>query len=289
VPKRADVGRSRRTPAKHALMSSMIGREVGVVNNDNSPKHRLINRLDWMDLTAGDAAAPPDEPWHLNCSPGILAHHARNSRKPVDITLYEIKPATHKLLLNNLVEHLPALGYTPVAEGRWEYQGRVRLRAVSGSGAQADVSHLRREHDAVLVTNDPNAITDWAMRPTFAAEVNDRVWCFRSISTMGCNTSGLHRLDPEIRETWFDLIDQQIHALPSHRDLYLARIEGDASLWGYLLLEPVKFTNVKTIVRTAFGKYGYTMDVASLREEPGKFKAITDYLFLRHSERKAAS
>jgi hypothetical protein len=228
---------------------------------------RDIERLCWIDLTAGDAVVADGVPWQLNCSPGINAYYATGSDKPVDVTLYEIKPATFERLLSSLAEHLPGLGYERSSQTEWVIGDRVTLRAVLRSGADATVDHIRRT-DAVLVSNDPNAITDWAMRPTFATELHRRAWCFRSISTLGCNVGGLLRSDPATRAHWFELMKQQIRALPQYRDLLLAAIEGDRSKWAYLLSEPVKWrTTNKAVVKSAFGKYGYSMEIAWLRAE----------------------
>lgn len=286
LTKRLDVGRSDRTPAKHALMCSFYGREVGVINK--SPRHQCIERLCWLDLTAGDGVAKNDLPWRLNCSPGINAYYATGSVKPVDVTLYEIKPATFERLLASLAEQLPSLGYERVTETDWTFGGRVALHAVHGNGADASVSHIGRA-DAVLVSNDPNAITDWAIRPRFAAELDERAWCVRSISTLGCNVGGLLRSDAATRAHWFDLIHEQVRALPRYRDLLLAAIEGDRSKWAYLLSEPVKWrTTNEAVVKTAFGKYGYSMETAWLRADGSSFTDLTNRLFLTRRERDAS-
>lgn len=278
--KRPTVGRSDRTPAKHALMCSFYGCEVGAANNIPS-----IKRLLWMDLTAGDGTAPATLPWKLNCSPGINAYYAIGCQKPVDVVLYEIKPATYGRLLVSLTEELPALGYRQVGDAQWVFGDHVTLKAIHGSGAQAPVSHIRQT-DAVLVSNDPNAITEWAMRPTFAVEVTARPWCSRFISTMGCNTAGLKRLDKSIRDGWFDRVNEQAAALPPHRDLLLAAIKGDDAQWAYLLCEPIKWrkSKVEPMVRTAFNKHGYTIDMAWLGLDPVGFDRLTRKLFQTRQE-----
>jgi hypothetical protein len=281
---REGVGRSHRTPAKHALMSSIYGREIGVVNK--GPRHhRGLQRLVWIDLTAGDGIPEDGMDWHRNCSPGINAYHAIRSAKPVDITLYEIKPATFDRLIESLAAHLPDLGYERINATVWHYQDRVVLRAICGNGAEAPVAHIRNT-DAVLVSNDPNAITTWAMRPTFAEEIASRAWCFRSISTMGCNPAGLKRLDLTVRGEWFELIGQQEAAVPGHRDLLLAAIKGDSAQWAYLLNEPEKWRpSVERIARTAFGHSGYSLETAWYRHESEQFKELKEKLFFRREER----
>jgi hypothetical protein len=282
VPRHKDVGRSPRTPAKHALMNSIYGREIGVVSR--SPNHRSIQRHVWKDLTAGDGVPDDGLEWRYNCSPGINAHHATKAGRPVDVELYEIQPNTFDRLIDSLAENLPLLGYRRCDETSWQFAEHVALRAICGSGADAPVANIRNT-DAVLVSNDPNAITTWAMRPTFAQEISARAWCFRSISTMGCNPAGLKRSEPTVRAGWFDLIKQQEAASPPHRDLLLTAIEGDKAQWAYLLGEPAKWRqSVESTVKGAFRRYGYSMEMVWHRTDPAGFDALKARLFLTRSE-----
>lgn len=283
MPKKLDVGRSNRTPAKHALMSNVFGQEVGVVSV--SQKHRGIGRHVWIDLTAGDGVPNEGGDWVKNCSPGIAAFHATKASRPVDITLYEIQTNTFDRLIDSLTENLAGIGYRQTDETRWQFGEAVTLVAVNASGLGADVSGIRRT-DAVIVSNDPNAITSWAMRPTFTNEIMARgPWCFRSITTMGCNVGGIKRLSAEDRAAWFGLIKPLQDACPSHRDLLLAAIEGDSSQWAYLLCEPAKWRGkVDVAVRTAFKKYGYALEGSWSRQDPGAFDGLKERLFLTRTE-----
>jgi hypothetical protein len=276
-------GRSYRTPAKHGLMNRVIGAEVGVANSK-----REIQRLLWLDLSAGDAIVPDGMDWERNCSPGLLAYHARGCAKPVEIVLYEIKPATFDRLMVELDRHLPAFGYVRIGETSWRFEQSVTLRAVNDSGAQASLYGVGTTA-AVLVLNDPNAITDWVMRPTFAQEVCSRTLWFRSVSTMGCNPAGLKRLGLDERLRWFDLIDQQEASLPPHRDLLLAAIRKDDAQWAYLLAEPAKWTDrVHRAVVAEFRKRGMGIDLAWYRTEPERYQEIKRRLFLTKAEREAS-
>jgi hypothetical protein len=237
----------------------------------------------WIDLTAGDGVPNEGGAWGSNCSPGIAAVHATRASRPVDITLYEIQPNTFDRLIASLAEQLALLGYRRLSDTEWVSGDSVMLRAMNSTGLDADVSHIRRT-DAVIVSNDPNAITSWAMRPTFTAEVMARgPWCFRSITTMGCNVGGLKRLTPEERSEWFGLVKPLQDACPPHRDLLLAAIEGDSSQWAYLLCEPEKWRRkIEPAVKTAFKKY--SMEMRWAREEPADFEYLKERLFLTRSE-----
>lgn len=285
------VGRSWRTPAKHGLMSSFVGQEVGVTNNR---MFTSVNRLAWIDLTAGDAAPVDNSDWHRSCSPGILARHAAHSKKPVEVVLYEIQPSTYDRLLANLGEHLPSLGYEKDGENCWRTE-KATIYAVNQSGQTADVNWLRST-DAVLVFNDPNAITEWAMRNTFAQEIKDRgVWCFRSLSTLGCNTAGIKRIGLDDgsgdakreRRAWFDLIAAQQATLPRYRDLLLAGIERDEAQWAYLLCTAQKWRkSTESVVRSEFRKIDRTTSMTWFSENPLGFEQAKRFLFLTRKERE---
>jgi len=264
-------------------MRSIVGKEVGAAG-----AMRPIQRLVWFDLTAGDGLPADGQDWSRSCSPGILATSASKSAKPVSLRLYEIKPATYDRLLANLAAQLPALGYSQAADNVWTIGSHVALSAVCGSGATALVDDVV-DTDAVLAVNDPNAITDWAIRPTFAAELLRRTPWSRSLSTMGCNPAGLKRLKHEERLPWFGLVAAQEAALPGYRDLLLAAIEGDDAQWAYLLCEPVKWRDTQQVVAArAFAKYGYSLDMSWHRTHPAEFELLKQRLFLTKAERRAA-
>jgi hypothetical protein len=279
MPKHMDVGRSWRTPAKHDYMSSIIGQEVGVTRF-LADAHRLV----WPDLTAGDAAPVDGIPWEKGCSPGILARHAASSIKPVRIDLYEIKPSTYDRLLDNLALHLPALGYQRTDEERWTLASHVEVNTHNCGGQHAAVEHIG-PNDAVFVFNDPNAITEWAMRATFAREIAERTWLFRSLSTMGCNTAGLKRLPLSERLSWFDLIAAQEAALPAYRDLLLASIARDEAQWAYLLCTSERWRKkTDAVVTSAFKRYGRTAELEWFRGNRSRFGDVKLRLFLRRAE-----
>lgn len=281
VAKYMNVGRSWRTPAKHDLLSSMLGQEVGAAS-------RIVDAraLAWIDLTAGDAASVDGLDWATACSPGILARHAAKSSKPVEIDLYEIQAATYDRLLTNLAVHLPKFGYTQVNDDSWQIGERVALRTHNSSGHSASIDHITRHH-AVFVINDPNAITEWAMRPTFAAEIARVTWLFRTVSTMGCNVAGIKRLPIGERIDWFDTVESQQAALPAHRDLLLASISRDEAQWAYLIGTARKWrATTEKVVNTAFRKIGKGAAMSWFLDDADAFQEEKLRLFLQKPERQ---
>jgi len=276
-----NVGRSWRTPAKHDLLSSMLGQEVGAAGRIADAR-----ALSWIDLTAGDAALVDGLDWATACSPGILARHAAKSSKPVEIDLYEIQAATYDRLLGNLATHLPELGYEQVDDTTWSLGSRVALRTHNSSGHAASVGHITKHH-AVFVVNDPNAITEWAMRPTFAAEIARTAWMFRTVSTMGCNVAGIKRLPIGERIDWFDTVESQQAALPDHRDLLLASIARDEAQWAYLIGTARKWrSTTEKVIGTAFRKIGKGAAMSWFLDDADAFQEEKLRLFLQKPERQ---
>ncbi|MGW2489574.1 hypothetical protein ACWCV9_20495 [Streptomyces sp. NPDC001606] len=285
MAKRMDVGRSGwRTNAKHNMLNQLIGQEVGA-----SPRlPKAPRRLVWFDLTAGDAAVPGDEEWRRSCSPGILAYHASKSQLPVVVNLYEINPETYGRLLANLAVKLPEFGYRKEEPNRWRC-GRSVLQVFNQSGVDADIGDVR-SYDAVFVINDPNSITEWAMRMSFSREISSRnVTFFRSLTTMGCNASGLKR-NKETRRTRIECVDRVgafQRSVPRFRDLCFAAIIRDDAQWAYLIETSDKWREkTEQLVRGAFKKYDRGTSISWYRTAAGQFRGDMLRLFLTKAERE---
>lgn len=280
---RSTAGHSERTPCKHQLMSSLFGREIGALS---TAKFARVSGAFWVDLTAGDGVAANGEEWIKNCSPGILAHHARFERnvKPVQVVLFEKAARTYADLLENLSAELPKLGYRRLSENEWATKN-VTLMAINADSATFNPLAIP-EGWAVQVVNDPNAINTWAMNPDLMAAVKSRSWACLGMSTMGCNAAGLKRLNREERQTWYQHVAAQIRGLHDYHDLLLAAIDRDAHQWAYLVTAPsVWKDDVADNARKAFSKGGFNLRCVWIRDDPTAFGALLDQLFLTATER----
>jgi hypothetical protein len=293
------VGHSYRTALKHDLMRDLVNQEVGAAGNID-----WISRLVWLDLTAGDASPHHDGLWYQAVSPGILARAAMSSRKPLYIGLYEIDTSTYGELLSNLAAQLTVLKYDRTGDACWRFGDLVTLQAFNADGKEARTD-LICKGDAVLVLNDPNAITGWAMRDSFAQEIVSRATAFRSFSTLGCNVSGIKRtplvtpgalplddpdfMSPTERRNWFELVGAQERATPQSRDLLLVAIERDSAQWAYLISTAVKWREKTEVrVRSAFERAEFSADMAWAKQDPENFTRIKEVLFLTKAERREA-
>ena len=274
-----NVGRSWRTPIKHDYLWSVVGQEAGAV------AHLGALRGAWYDLTAGDAALIPGEMWHRACSPGILAYHASQCRIPVDIRLHEIQAATYDRLISNLGTYLPALGYGPTSASVWTHPANgSTVTAHNLSGSEADVTDIDRD-TAVFVVNDPNAITEWAMRSTFAAEIAAKTWLSRCLSTMGCNPGGIKRGPIADRVNWFATVREQQQAMPEYRDLSLAALDRDEAQWAYLVATSKEWRAKTDQAAKKSAKHcNRSVSIAWWRQDHDQFDALLLRLFLQKSE-----
>lgn len=287
---KVDVGKSKRTPAKHALLTALYGREVG-----SADRNRDIGELLWLDLTAGDGLPSEiDREWHRSCSPGILAYLARyphrttgrpQARKPTRVVLYERQVRTFEVLLGNLAVRLPEFDYVQTADATWTC-GPVALTAINADGATATANlPTIRNTTAVMVSNDPNAIVDWAMPPGMPDAIRGRTPWSLGVSTMGCNPAGLKRLDPEIRDGWYDHVGSQVAGLRNHHDLFLAAIERDDAQWAYLVAAPQCWrVDTEACAAKSFASNGMTLRSAWLRTSPVTFREICHVLFKTKKE-----
>lgn len=278
------VGSSDRSRWKHRLMSKIFGREIGVLNK---PKFAWVLGFFWVDLTAGNGVALNGGEWTENCSPGILAHHARfaGNAKRGHVILFEKAQAVYADLLENLESHLPELGYERLNENQWTYRGLVYFTVINADSATFDPNVIP-EGWAVQVLNDPNAVNGWAMDPTLMVKVKERSRLCLGMSTMGCNATGIKRLKRAEREGWYGHVKSQVRGLHGNHDLLLAAIEGDAHQWAYLITAPAAWKNdVSEDARKSFAQGGYSLRCVWLRDDPAKFRELLDFLFLTKSER----
>lgn len=298
MAKRMDVGTSHHTPIKHAIMREFVSKEVRAANSLG-----WFENLGWIDLTAGNGIPAYDAPWADACSPGILASRAVQSRKPVTVDLYEKNPDTYAILVDSLDKNLPVLGYQRLPESdRTEWVARAaRVRVWPRDGREAGVKHIRREHKvAVLVLNDPNSITEWAMRPTFATDLSQAKG-LRILSCLGFNVAGIKRApyrwdEPDQqsnsisqRSDWYGLIRSITDHLPDRLDLMIAGFVRDASQWAYLFSSPNSWRDKgeeEAVIAEAFTATGeqHDYEYAWAKRDRKKFAHLVDRRILTRAE-----
>ncbi|WP_331764868.1 hypothetical protein [Streptomyces sp. NBC_01238] len=297
MAKRMDVGTSHHTPIKHAIMREFVGKEVRAANSLG-----WLKRLVWIDLTAGNAIPAYDAPWSDACSPGILASRAAQSGKPVVVDLCEKNPETYATLLDSLAKHLPGLGYRRTDEHKWRARN-AEVRVWNRDGREVGTDYIQKS-DAVLVLNDPNAITEWAMHRSFTALLAKKAKGIRTLSCVGFNVAGIkrtpfrrdepgQRIDSlSQRSDWYDLIRSITDVLPDRLDLMLAGFTRDSSQWAYLFSSPKVWRDKgeeESVIASAFTVTGepHDYEFAWYKRDEEKFTRLVDRRILTKSELEA--
>lgn len=292
------VGRSARTPVKHAIMNAIVGQEVGAVS-----RLKWIKQLLLLDLCSGDAAPEVGEDWHRSTSAGIFAYHgaypALNARIKTRIELCEVAPATHARELANLGQYMPGLGYVPIRDLGNEWQLRrgcgTVLRATCCDSGKIEIARGAwwNDHTAVLMVCDPNAMSHGPFRNELLVAAEDAgVRAIRGLLVLGCNPSGIQGvLTRESREHWFEEVAELVRLAGPRRDVLLGAILGangrlDAAKWAYMLFthKDWRAKDEKTFQGAAKrGGFGLRTVWAS---HPQEFDDVLRQLFLTRRERE---
>lgn len=272
---RGTVGQSpERTYGKHRLLNKTVGRLAGVFGS-NSPKVGFLHSpYFFIDLCAGDGIPSYYSDFS---SPEILTNHARNiqARRGVDsaiVVLIEKDRATFDKLQKAF----------PANENTYLIHGDSKSPEVIAEIAEI-IKAKGKPNSPCFVHNDPNKVTDWAITPDLL-KVLPRYTT--SLTTMGCNVSGLKRLDLESREKWFEYVQvlgQSVRAVKCH-DAYLASLRNDKAQWAYLVTAPAKWEqDVVSDVQKAFKDWPHGVEGAWL-SNANQFDTLIKSLFLTKKE-----
>jgi hypothetical protein len=282
----------KRTPAKHRILFAHAGRDIGAAKYAAPMLFRTPPYTGHLiiDLTAGDAVCDYNSAWERGSSPAIFSLLAAQHPN-VRVRLYEINPSTFDRLITNLSAHLPELGYEQITDQSWRHrrQGSV-VDALREDGSQEIFADLR-PGEWLYVSNDPNNMAGWTLNMQRFVELRQtRIAMF--MSTMGCNSGGLKRLERPRRDIWFDHIRkaERLIAGAGWLDLVLFEILKDAAQWAYLQLVPRKWTQgtIKDMSRR-FQKEQLEVAAFSFQEHPSEFADVCERLFLTKEEREEAA
>jgi len=258
-----------RTYGKHRLLNKVTGRLVGAFTKVRFLKPPFI----FIDLCAGDGTPSYYSEWS---SPQIIQKHADYLRKrlgeeSVVVILVEKDQAT-----------FDKLKASPSANKSYLIHGDSKDPNVIAQIAEI-IKTKGTAHSPCFVHNDPNKVTDWAITPDLL-KVLPRYTT--SLTTMGCNVSGLKRLDLESREKWFEYVQvlgQSVRAVNCH-DAYLASLRNDKAQWAYLVTAPAKWEqDVVSDVQKAFKDWPHGVEGAWL-SNANQFDTLIKSLFLTKKE-----
>lgn len=265
------VGQSQdRTYGKHKLLNKSLGRLVGAFTKVRFLKPPFF----FIDLCAGDGQPSYYSDWS---SPQIIDKHAGYLRQRMgEDAAIVILIEKDRTTFDKLQKAFPANKNTYLIHGDSKDPLVV-----------SQVGEIIKTHGNLsspcFVHNDPNKVADWAITSVLL-EVLPRYTT--SLTTMGCNVSGLKRLDLESREKWFEhvqVLAQSVKAVKCH-DAYLASLRNDKAQWAYLVTAPAKWTqDVVSDVKKAFKDWPHGVEGAWL-SEVDQFVSLIRRLFLTKKE-----
>ena len=260
------VGRSSsRTPFKHWILDSELGRICGVLSTGKV--HAMACPFHVVDLCAGDGHVSSES---RKSSPEIITRHCKwmlTKCLETKATLIERGDLTYRELLKNT----PDFGW---------------LERLNMDARQYELPRTHK-HQAMFIHADPNTIADWPVTKQLLESMSETT---TMLATLGCNVGGLKRLDVGDRLEWYGHVQQCMDAMPRYHDLILVELVNDASQWAYLLRLPAAWA-VDTMYRleTQGKNYAkFALSMASVRLTPAAFREMEDRLFLTKKERGVA-
>jgi hypothetical protein len=282
-----DVGRSdRRTPAKLDVLRAHAGRMIGA-------SWHVADRWGWkisgnriIDLTAGDAAGDGIHEWIQGSSPAILSSFCRK-QPALRVTLIERNQAIFDRLIQNLELRLPDEGFTATSETSWRHgKTKSTVEAFCIDAHIIDFSDML-PNEWLYVFNDPNHMHGWCLDMEAFSRLSGVVPA-SFMSTMGCNAGGLKRLSAAERAKWKEYIDAAVTVVKRKRrlDLLLFNIKNDSAQWAYLLMVPLKWSDLirEQMVRS-FKQNNLDVGSASWVKNQTDFYEVIDLLVTTNEER----
>ncbi len=265
--RRLDVGRSSRTPVKHEILHSMLGKVCGVLSADSDKvpcKATWANPLVCVDLCGGDGLRSDDH----DCSPMIMFDHcSKLAEKGKRSKLKVIEK------MDNTFEQLTI---------NCGHLSKEIVTLTRGDARDYRLPQLGHNQPA-FVHCDPNSVDQIPLTKPFVQGFN-RFTTY--LVTLGCNVGGQKMLPFSKRELWFEYVTLLTDVLPSHHDDILFWLNSDSAQWAYLLSIPKVWSDdfaAKMIKKTA-EMWTHGLSAASYRRERKRFDNELKRLFLTKEE-----
>ena len=264
MPKKAQVGRSGRTPFKHKILNGMVGKMNGVILRQNW----LQNNLVLMDLCAGDGVNGQTK--NERASPNILLHHAEWARMrgvPVELVLREKDIKTARALREN------------IPNAPW-----IDLKCADGGAYVRAPDPLENR----FIHLDPNTPRDMPDPIGWSSLLNDRAFL---LMTLGCNANGIKRLDINERLPWFTYVETTLNWVPDRFEVTFISLENDQHQWAYLTVFPLKWVVneqwselIRKWAETTLSPPLGALEIFNWREGSGEFISCVRRHFLTRKE-----
>jgi len=214
---KTSVGTSSRTPFKHWLLNSSLGRIIGALSTGKTPCNM---RLHIVDMCAGDGFGHDGK---YDSSPSIIRKHLESTH-PTNVRvkdkaahLYEIQTDTFKRLSSRFGD-VPRMNLYKRDSSDW---------ALEEIGV--------KDRDCVFIYADPNSVATLPVTPRLVQSLTPETLF---LMTLGCNASGCKRLPMEDRAGWHKTATMVADSIQPRHDLLLIWLTKDDHQWAYLMSTP---------------------------------------------------
>jgi hypothetical protein len=259
------VGTSSRTPLKHRLLDTLMGKIIGAQCSRRTPCNENFLAVD---LCAGDGA---DTIGEGSSSPAIIRKHMmdyRGNKLNRSAIFYEKDTATFKRLSDR---HADCSRITL-------YNADSRLMPLS-------TVHDRGK-DSVFIYADPNNIDQLPITRELMRGLSPYTLF---LITLGCNVAGLKRVSIEHRREWIKMADMIVQSIKSFHDIILVTLNKDSSQWAYLMIIPLVWSKDYIEVVKKIGDKNWTGGVTAISMKHDGLQALNlkfEELFLTTQEQK---
>ena len=217
MKKHIAVGKSSRTPYKHWLYKSMLGKMIGAASTGKSPCNGTIKVLD---MCAGDGVETNGDP--LSSSPAIACHHMNS-----------VFHNSHRVTRS---AHLYEKEYLTFEKLTLRFGGKDNMTLVNGDSRGVTTKTIgAKPGDGVFIYADPNSITTLPVTDELVDSFTDTTLF---LMTLGCNVGGAKRLGIDDRRGWMDVVNMTLDSMKPWHDIHLLSLNRDDSQWAYLAAWP---------------------------------------------------
>lgn len=259
------VGTSSRTPLKHRLLDTLMGKIIGVQCSGRTP---CSTNFLTLDLCAGDGA---DTMGEGSSSPAIIRKHLmdyRGNKLNRSAIFYEKDAATFKRLSDR-------------------HADCSKITLINGDSRLMPLSTVHnRGNDSVFIYADPNNIDQLPI----TRQLMDAITPYTLfLITLGCNVAGLKRVSMEHRCKWIEMSAMIVQSIKPFHDIILVTLNKDSSQWAYLMIIPLAWSKDYIEVVKKIGDKNWTGGVTAISMKHDCVQSLNDKfqeLFLTTEEQK---
>lgn len=273
MPSSAKIGKSIRSPFKHWVLRCHTAGLVSAYLRKN-PKVPARPPIHFVDLCAGNGYHDKS----YKSSSIILLEKASclcDMNIPAYVTLIE----NNMLTCSELEKSVDTYRNCRLAQNQ---------KCAPCSVLNSDAGDFRIEpmfdNQGIFVNCDPNSMGTMPLRRKFISSLS-KTSTF--LVSMGCNVSGLKRLEIEVRKEWRSFAEDLTRAMPRWHDVLLIRLLGDASQWAYLLRIPSCWVSQHRETISSFHneEFLFEIQIDSYRSQRPRFEDSLNSLFFTKKER----